>query len=122
MTYELRIERHFDASPEAVFDAFADRTAQGVLHGTSAYHYALQTIGQPASTPIYFTVDYDALQGHVIGGISQRTGPAEARGFMRAVHGCRTLGFSLYDFAGTSTAAWRTLIAPAAPDDSASCS
>jgi len=63
-----------------------------------------------------------AVAIHVVGGISQRTGAAEARGFMRAVHGCRTLGFSLYDFAGTSTAAWRTLIAPAAPDDSASCS
>jgi hypothetical protein len=58
---------------------------------------------------------------HVIGGISQRTGPAEARGFMQAVHDCRTLGFSLYDFAGTSTAAWRTLITPAAPDDAATC-
>jgi uncharacterized protein YndB with AHSA1/START domain len=33
MSYELRIERQFDASPEAVFDAFADGTAQGVLHG-----------------------------------------------------------------------------------------
>jgi hypothetical protein len=58
---------------------------------------------------------------HVIGGISQRTGPAEVRGFMRAVHGCRTLGFSLYDFAGTSVAAWRTLEAPAAPDDARAC-
>ena len=58
---------------------------------------------------------------HVIGGISQRTSPAEARGFMRAVRGCRTLGFSLYDFAGTSTAAWRTLSAPVAPDDGADC-
>ena len=57
---------------------------------------------------------------HVIGGISQRTGPAEARGFMRAVRGCRTYGFSLYDFFGTSTTAWRTLTAPAAPDDAAS--
>jgi hypothetical protein len=59
---------------------------------------------------------------HVIGGISQRTGPAEARGFMQAVHDCRTLGFSLYDFPGTSPAAWRTLIAPAVPDDSTVCS
>ena len=59
---------------------------------------------------------------HVIGGISQRTGPAEARGFMRAVRGCRTFGFSLYDFAGTSPAAWRTLVAATAPDDTASCS
>ena len=59
---------------------------------------------------------------HVVGGISQRTGLAEARGFMQAVHDCRTLGFSLYDFAGTSTPAWRTLTAAAPPDDTASCS
>ena len=54
---------------------------------------------------------------HVIGGISARTGPAEASGFMQAVHGCRTLGFSLYDFYGTSGIAWRKLAAPAASDD-----
>jgi hypothetical protein len=58
---------------------------------------------------------------HVIGGISQRTDAAEARGFMRAVRGCRTFGFSLYDFLGTSDAAWRTLTTPAAPDDAAAC-
>jgi hypothetical protein len=56
---------------------------------------------------------------HVIGGISQRTSAAEARGFMRAVRGCRTFGFSLYDFFGTSASAWRTLTTPAAPDDAA---
>ena len=40
---------------------------------------------------------------------------------MRAVRGCRTFGFSLYDFFGTSASAWRTLTAPAAPDDTAAC-
>ena len=54
---------------------------------------------------------------HVIGGLSARTGAAEARGFMQAVHGCRTLGFSLYDFFGTSPAAWQRLLAPAPADD-----
>jgi hypothetical protein len=58
---------------------------------------------------------------HVIGGISQRTDAAEARGFMRAVRGCRTFGFSLYDFFGTSAAAWRTLTEPAAADDGTAC-
>jgi uncharacterized protein YndB with AHSA1/START domain len=33
MTFELRIERMFDATPAEVFDAFTDRSAQGVLHG-----------------------------------------------------------------------------------------
>jgi hypothetical protein len=46
---------------------------------------------------------------HVIGGVSDRTGPAEARGFMQAIRGSEPLGFSLYDFYGTSPAAWRTL-------------
>jgi hypothetical protein len=32
----------------------------GVHDGTSAYFYAMKTIGQPAGTPIYFAVDYDA--------------------------------------------------------------
>ena len=54
---------------------------------------------------------------HVIGGLSHETSPAEARGFMRAIHGCRTLGFSLYDFYGTTRAAWKTLLAPAPADD-----
>ena len=49
---------------------------------------------------------------HVIGGISQRTSAAEARGFMRAVRGCRTFGFSLYDFYGTSESAWTLLASP----------
>jgi hypothetical protein len=51
-------------------------------------------------------------------GLSRSGRRARWGGFMRAVHGCRTLGFSLYDFAGTSATAWRTLAAPAAPDDS----
>ena len=33
MSYDLRLERLFDASPEAVFDAFVDPTTQRKLHG-----------------------------------------------------------------------------------------
>jgi len=58
---------------------------------------------------------------HVVGGISKRTGAAEARGFMRAVRGCRTLGFSLYDFFGTTAAAWRALTTAAVADDTTAC-
>lgn len=32
-THDLRLERLFDASPEAVFDAFVDPAAQRALHG-----------------------------------------------------------------------------------------
>ena len=31
MTYELRLERQYDASPEEVFDTFSENTSQGVL-------------------------------------------------------------------------------------------
>ena len=34
MSYELRIERQFDAPPMVVFDAFVDPTAQEELHGS----------------------------------------------------------------------------------------
>lgn len=44
MTYELRIEQQFDASPEAVFDAFVRRTAQGVLHGEGPRGWNVEVI------------------------------------------------------------------------------
>src|SRR2546421_10410917 len=34
--------------------------AKGVLHGTAAYHMAMDIIGQPGDSAIYFAVDYDA--------------------------------------------------------------
>ena len=34
MSFELRIERQFDAPPEVVFDAFVDPAAQEQLHGS----------------------------------------------------------------------------------------
>jgi uncharacterized protein YndB with AHSA1/START domain len=34
MTYELRLERLYDASPEVVFDAFVDPGTQEELHGS----------------------------------------------------------------------------------------
>lgn len=43
---------------------------KGVFDGTSAYHFAQHDIGQPAGTPIYFTVDYDASQTDVNGVIT----------------------------------------------------
>ncbi len=33
MTYELRLERLYDAPPEVVFDAFTDPANQAELHG-----------------------------------------------------------------------------------------
>jgi hypothetical protein len=42
---------------------------KGVDDGTSAYHDALQ-IGQPAGSPIYFAVDYDASNADLAGVIN----------------------------------------------------
>ncbi len=43
---------------------------RGVFDGTSAYHFAQHDIGQPAGTPIYFAVDFDASQKDVTGVIT----------------------------------------------------
>ena len=44
MTYELKLERQFDAPPEAVFDMFVDKTAQGVLHGSEQKGWNVEVI------------------------------------------------------------------------------
>ena len=44
MTYELRLERQFDAPPEAVFDTFVDKTSQGVLHGAEQRGWHVEVI------------------------------------------------------------------------------
>ena len=56
-------------------NGFPDHTAyfshsKGVFDGTSAYHFAQHDIGQPANTPIYFAVDFDASQNDVNGFIT----------------------------------------------------
>jgi uncharacterized protein YndB with AHSA1/START domain len=42
MTYELRLERLYDASPEVVFDAFVDPATQEELHGSAAANWTVQ--------------------------------------------------------------------------------
>jgi hypothetical protein len=60
---------------------------------------------------------------HVIGGIANRTGPGEAAGFMDAVARCGTIGYGLYDFPITSSAAWKALASPPpAPASPVACS
>ena len=44
MTYELRLERHFDAPPEAVFDTFVYKTAQGVLHSAEQRGWNVEVV------------------------------------------------------------------------------
>jgi hypothetical protein len=43
---------------------------RGVHDGTLAYHIAMHDIGQPAGTPIYFAVDFDAVLSQIVGVIS----------------------------------------------------
>jgi hypothetical protein len=56
-----------DGSP--IRASFFNR-AKGVLHGTAAYHMAMEKIGQPEGTPIYFAVDFDAAASEITGVIS----------------------------------------------------
>jgi uncharacterized protein YndB with AHSA1/START domain len=42
MTYELRLERLYDAPPEVVFDAFVDPATQEELHGSSQPHWKVR--------------------------------------------------------------------------------
>jgi peptidoglycan hydrolase-like protein with peptidoglycan-binding domain len=44
--------------------------AKGFYDGLEAYQYASQMINQPPNTPIYFSVDYDALEEDVDGPVS----------------------------------------------------
>ena len=44
MTYELRLERQYDASPEEVFDTFSENTSQGVLHGSEQHGWNVEVI------------------------------------------------------------------------------
>ncbi len=65
-----------------------------------------------------------AVPIHVIGGLTERIGAAEARGFMQAVAACAPLGYSLYEFPTTRPVAWSQLAVPptAAPGANAGCS
>ncbi len=49
---------------------------------------------------------------HVIGGVASRMGATDAAGFMDAVARCGTVGYSLYDFPITTSAAWKALASP----------
>jgi hypothetical protein len=61
-----------------------------------------------------------AVPIHVIGGVGDRTSRREARAFMRAVAGCKPLGYSIYDFSVTREHTWAALAAiPAPPPDPA---
>ncbi len=44
MTYELRLERQFDAPPEEVFDTFVDKASQGVLHGSEQRDWDVEVV------------------------------------------------------------------------------
>ena len=44
--------------------------------------------------------------------MSEDTGRAQARAFVQAVGDCAPLGYSLYEFPGTSRTAWSLLRSP----------
>ena len=60
-------------------------------------------------TAVRTGVGNPAVPVHVIGGVAEGLGTAEASGFMRAIRDCVPLGFSWYDFPTTSATAWSVL-------------
>jgi hypothetical protein len=59
---------------------------------------------------------------HVIGGVAGYASRADVLGFMDAVARCGPVGYSLYDFPITSTAAWAAVATPPpAPANPAAC-
>jgi hypothetical protein len=56
-----------------------------------------------------------AVPIHLIGGLSEDTGRAQARAFVQAVGDCAPVGYSLYEFPSTSGAAWSLLRSPPPP-------
>jgi len=83
-----------------------------------------------AATRAYNAADIAAIRSHtgepqvpihLIGGLADAMGPRETAGFMRAVADCSPVGYSLYEFPLTGSAAWRALEAPHSAS-SASCS
>jgi hypothetical protein len=56
-----------------------------------------------------------AVPIHLIGGLSEDTGRAQARAFVQAVGDCAPVGYSLYEFPSTSRAAWSLLRSPPPP-------
>ena len=69
--------------------------AKGVSDGAAAFRYAADQIGQPLSSPIYFTVDYDASSGDLGGVIADYfTGLAEA--FAAESHGGDSYPIGVY--------------------------
>ena len=51
-------------------------------------------------------LDDDEAEVHLIGGLADLTTPADIQGFLRAVRRTDSVGWSVYDFATTSSAAW----------------
>jgi hypothetical protein len=73
-----------------------------------------------AATRAYLAADIAAIRSrtgrphvpiHLIGGIAGSMGRRETAGFMRAVADCAPLGYSLYEFPITRSAAWTALTA-----------
>jgi hypothetical protein len=77
------------------------------VHGTSGtLSYLTATVAA-----IRASAGKPGLPIHLIGGLSRAMGPRETAGFMEAVAACRTLGYSLYSFAGTRPGMWNALTA-----------
>jgi hypothetical protein len=63
---------------------------------------------------LHANLQNDAAPVHVIGGIADLATPEDYAAFLRAAHDTNAVGYSMYDFRTTSSAAWAMLRAGAA--------
>ena len=66
-----------------------------------AFRYSEESV-----TRLRANLDDDDAEVHLIGGIADQTTPADIDAFLRAVRRTESMGWSVYDFATTSSAAW----------------
>jgi hypothetical protein len=62
--------------------------------------------GEESVARLRTNLDDDDAEVHLIGGIADETTPADIDGFLRAVRRTDSVGYSMYDFVTTSSAAW----------------
>jgi hypothetical protein len=67
----------------------------------NAFRYSEESVSR-----LRTNLDDDDAEVHLIGGIADQTTPADIDEFLRAVRHTGSVGYSVYDFATTSSAAW----------------
>jgi hypothetical protein len=92
-----RLARHIDVWMPMAYYTFRDEESGW----RDALAYSRESV-----TRLRSNLDDDDAEVHLIGGIADQTTPADIERFLRAVRRTDSVGYSVYDFATTSSAAW----------------